>query len=61
MSSKVSMSVLKIALEKAKSEKDIQLAFMLFNQVNDIANELKGFVAELDEVTDEIKSSAKEG
>lgn len=61
MSSKVSMSVLKIALEKAKSEKDIQLAFMLFNQVNDMANELKGFVAELDKVTDEIKSSAKEG
>ena len=34
---------------------------MLFNQVNDMANELKGFVAELDKVTDEIKSSAKEG
>ena len=60
MSSKVSMSVLKIALEKAKSEKDIQLAFMLSNQVIDMANELKGFVAELDKTTDEIKASMKE-
>lgn len=61
MSSKVSMSVLKIALEKAKSEKDIQLAFMLFNQVDAIANDLKGFVAELDKTTDEIKASMMGG
>lgn len=61
MASRVYISNLKVALDKAKSENDIQMAFMLFSQVSAMANNLKSFVAELDKTTEEIKSSIKEG
>lgn len=57
----VYMSVLKASLEKAKSENDIQLAFMLFNQIVNITDEIKDFMVDLDKITDEIKASMKEG
>lgn len=57
----VYMSVLKASLEKAKSENDIQMAFMLFNQIVNITDEIKDFMTELDKITDEIKASINEG
>lgn len=57
MSSQTYTALLKVALDKAKAENDIALTFMLFEQVTNMANELKGFVAELDEATEEIKES----
>ena len=61
MSSHTYTAILKVILDKARSEKDIALTFMLFEQVNDMANALKGFTADLDKATDEIKASMKEG
>ena len=57
MSSQTYTALLKVALDRAKAENDLALTFMLFDQVNDMANALKGFVAELDETTEEIKES----
>lgn len=57
MSSQTYTELLKVALDKAKAENDIALTFMLFEQVTNMANALKGFVAELDETTEEIKES----
>lgn len=61
MSSQTYTSLLKVALDKAKAENDIALTFMLSEQVTNMANALKGFVAELDETTEEIKESMMEG
>ena len=61
MSSQTYTSLLKVALDKAKAENDIALTFMLFEQVTNMANALKGFVAELDETTEEIKESMMGG
>lgn len=57
MSSQTYTALLKVALDKAKAENDIALTFMLSEQVANMANALKGFVAELDETTEEIKES----
>ena len=57
MSSQTYTALLKVALDKAKAENDIALTFMLSEQVTNMANALKGFVAELDETTEEIKES----
>lgn len=61
ISSQTYTSLLKVALDKAKAENDIALTFMLFEQVTNMANALKGFVAELDETTEEIKESMMGG
>ena len=61
MSSYNYLAVLKVALDKAKSENDIQMAFMLFDQLVSLTDNLKGFMEELDRTTDEIKASLKEG
>ena len=61
MSSQTYTALLKVALDKAKAENDIALTFMLFEQVTNMANALKGFVAELDETTEEIKESMMGG
>lgn len=53
-------ATLKVALDKAKSENDIEMAFMLFNQIVGMTNQLKDFMTELDKTTDEIKASMKE-
>lgn len=60
MSSQTYTALLKVALDKAKDENDIALTFMLSEQVANMANALKGFVAELDETTEEIKESMME-
>ncbi len=61
MSSQTYTALLKVALDKAKAENDIALTFMLFEQVTNMANALKGFVSELDETTEEIKESMMGG
>ena len=53
-------ATLKVALDKAKSENDIEMAFMLFNQIVGMTNQLKDFMTDLDKTTDEIKASMKE-
>lgn len=57
MSSQAYTALLKVALDRAKAENDLGLTFLLFDQVGDMANALKGFTAELDKTTDEIKAS----
>lgn len=57
ISSYTYLAVLKVALDKAKAEKDMATAIMLYNQVTGTAEQLKGFIAELDKTTDEIKAS----
>lgn len=61
MSSQTYTALLKVALNKAKAENDIALTFMLSEQVTNMANALKGFVAELDETTEEINESMMGG
>lgn len=61
MTSHTYTATLKVALDKAKSEKDIEMAFMLFNQIVGMTNQLKDFMTDLDKTTDEIKESMKEG
>lgn len=61
MTSHTYTATLKVALDKAKSEKDIEMAFMLFNQIVGMTNQLKDFMTDLDKTTDEIKASMKEG
>jgi hypothetical protein len=52
---------LKVALDKAKAEKDLDTVFMLFNQIVNMTDNLKGFMVELDKTTDEIKASMMGG
>lgn len=52
---------LKVALDKAKADKDLETAFMLFNQIVNMTDGIKEFMSELDKTTDEIKASLKEG
>lgn len=61
MSSQTYPALLKVALDRAKAENDLELTFMLFDQVNDMAHALRGFTEELDKVTDEIKASMMGG
>ena len=61
MTSHTYTATLKVALDKAKSENDIEMAFMLFNQIVGMTNQLKDFMTDLDKTTDEIKESMKEG
>lgn len=61
MSSQTYTALLKVALDKAKAENDIALTFMLSEQVANMASALKGFVAELNETTEEIKESMMGG
>lgn len=60
MTSHTYTATLKVALDKAKSENDIEMAFMLFNQIVGMTNQLKDFMTDLDKTTDEIKASMKE-
>lgn len=60
MTSHTYTATLKVALGKAKSENDIEMAFMLFNQIVGMTNQLKDFMTDLDKTTDEIKASMKE-
>ena len=60
MTSHTYTATLKVALGKAKSEKDIEMAFMLFNQIVNMTDNLRDFMTELDNATDEIKASMKE-
>lgn len=57
MSSQTYPALLKVALDRAKAENDLAITFMLFDQVNDMANALRNFTNELDKTTDEIKAS----
>lgn len=52
---------LKVGLDKAKAEKDLETAFMLFNQIVNMTDGIKEFMSELDKTTAEIKASMKEG
>ena len=52
---------LKVGLDKAKAEKDLETVFMLFSQIVDMTDNVKEFMVELDKTTDEIKASMKEG
>ena len=61
MTSHTYTATLKVALDKAKSENDIEMAFMLFNQIVGMTNQLKDFMTDLDKTTDEIKESMEEG
>lgn len=57
MSSQTYPALLKVALDRAKAENDLTLTFMLFDQINNMANALRDFTNELDKTTDEIKAS----
>lgn len=52
---------LKVGLDKAKAEKDLETVFMLFSQIVNMTDNVKDFMVELDKTTDEIKASMKEG
>ena len=60
MTSHAYTATLKVALDKAKSEKDIEMAFMLFNQIVNMTDNHRDFMTDLDKTTDEIKASMKE-
>lgn len=61
MTSHTYIATLKVALNKAKSENDIEMAFMLFNQIVTITDGIKEFMNALDKTTDEIKASMMGG
>lgn len=61
MSSQTYTAILNVVLDKAKSDNDLILAYMLFNKIVGMTDELKDFMTNLDKITDEIKSSMKEG
>ena len=52
---------LKVGLDKAKAENDLETVFMLFSQIVNMTDNVKEFMVELDKTTDEIKASMKEG
>lgn len=52
---------LKVALDKAKAEKDIELVAKLYDQLANTAIQISGFIDELSTTADEIKASLKEG
>ena len=52
---------LKVGLDKAKAENDLETVFMLFSQIVNMTDNVKEFMVELDKTTDEIKASLKEG
>lgn len=52
---------LKVALDKAKADKDLVLIAKLYDQLTGTAIQISGFVDELSRTTDEIKASMKEG
>lgn len=52
---------LKVALDKAKADKDIELVAKLYDQLANTAIQISGFIDELGTTSDEIKASLKEG
>ena len=52
---------LKVALDKAKADKDIELVAKLYDQLASTAIQISGFIDELGTTADEIKASLKEG
>ena len=52
---------LKVGLDKAKAENDLETVFMLFRQIVNMTDNVKEFMVELDKTTDEIKASLNEG
>lgn len=61
ISSRIYLGYLKIALDKAKTEKDLLMIAGLYDQLSDTAIQISGFVDELSTTADEIKASLKEG
>ena len=61
MSSQTYTAILNVVLDKAKADNDLILAYMLFNKIVGMTDELKEFMTNLDKTTDEIKASMKEG
>ena len=61
MSSQTYTAILNVVLDKAKADNDLILAYMLFNKIVGMTDELKDFMTNLDKTTDEIKESMKEG
>lgn len=57
MTSNTYTATLKVALDKARSENDIEMVLMLFNQIVGMTNQLKDFMTDLGKTRDEIKAS----
>ena len=61
MSGNLYLANLKVALDKAKAEKDLEVVAKLYNQLAHTAIQISGFIDELSATADEIKASMKEG
>ena len=61
MSGNLYLANLKVALDKAKAEKDLEMVAKLYNQLAHTALQISGFIDELSSTTEEIKASMKEG
>lgn len=61
MSGNLYLANLKVGLEEAKAEKNIELVSRLYDQLAVTAIQISGFIDELSKTTDEIKASKKEG
>lgn len=61
MSGNLYLANLKVALDKAKDEKDLEMVAKLYNQLAHTAIQISGFIDELSATANEIKASMKEG
>ena len=52
---------LKVALDKAKADNDIELVAHLYHQLTETAIQISNFIDDLSATADEIKASMKEG
>ena len=61
MANKTYMSILKVALEKAKEEHNLGIVSDLYEQAAISALQINSFVTELDKITDAFKEALKGG